>query len=431
MTGIAARTAGLAVTTATQLWLARSLGPTGYGSFVLALVVNGAAVHLANIGLGSSVGFWTARSPTRARPVLIAGLLGGLGSAGVAVILLLLLLVVGRFDPFPDVDPAWLVVAVAAIPFRVLQEAVAGVTVGLGRAGRSLALTAASPVIFLAALLAARAGGPIDQAVVASAWWMSQAGSLAVAVGLALPVLKSGSWDLRSALRSTVPVFVVGAQQTLNAAAWWFLVRTDRSIVGMMAGAAAAGRFSVAASIADVLLSIPAVVTVATFAGFSRGRTDLVARRLQGMMRGSVALVGTGLVIGVPLVGLLSGWLLGPAYSDVALVLLALAPGILSMSLVTLITPYFFASLGRPALNLVWTGAALAVLVPAVWSFTAMWGVVGTGIGTSVAYLTAGAVSLRLFAARSDTSWRHSVMPTARDGRAFLNILAGIDPFAE
>ena len=430
LSGIGARVGGLALTAATHLWLARELGPAGYGSFVLALVLNGAAVLAANAGIGSGVAFRIARAPTSPRPILLAGIIAATASVLLALAVLIPLVVLGGIDPFPGVSRAWVAFAVAGVPLRIFQEVFAGATVGLGRSGRSLALAIATPTFLLTALLVAQSGAPLSEAAVAAAWWLSQVAGLAAAVALAVPTLPAGAWNIPLALRSTPSILMIGAQQTLNMAAWWFMVRTDRSIVGAVAGAEAAGRFAIASSLADVVLNVPSVVAVVTFYGLSREGVALGARTVQRLARGTTAVIGAAVALGLPIVGLVSRWILGPAYGDVAIILLALAPGIVALTPATLVAPYFLAVLGRPALNLVSTAAALTVLVPAVWFLTSAWGVVGAAVGTSIAYVTAGAVAVALFSSKSETSWRRTIRPTVSDGRDLLRVLSGADPFA-
>lgn len=421
LSGIGARVGGLALTAATHLWLARELGPAAYGAFVLALVVNGAAVLAANAGVGSGVAVRVAKAPASSRALLFAGIIAAMASATVALAVLLPLVVVARIDPFPGVSPAWLAVALAGVPLRVLMEVFTGTAVGLGQTGRALALAIATPTFLIAALLVVRSTGPLDEAIVATAWWLSQLASLAAAIALTIPALPSGRWDVALGVRAIPSVLAIGAQQTLNMAAWWFMMRTDRAIVGAVAGPDAAGRFAIASSLADVVLNVPSVIAVVTLSRLSREGLAVGAQTVQRLTGGTMMLLAVAVAIGIPVVGGVSGWVLGPAYADVVVVLIALAPGIVGLTPFTLLAPYFLAVLGRPALNLVPTVAALIVLVPAVWFLTGMWGVIGTAVGTSLAYVTAGIVAVALFSAKSGTGWRRTIQPTVRGGRDVLD----------
>jgi O-antigen/teichoic acid export membrane protein len=427
LSGLGARVAGLALTAVTHLWLARELGPAGYGSFVLALVVNGVAVLVANVGVGSAVALMIARTPAHSRAFLLGGIMAAIVSVLLALAALVPFFFIGRFAPFPGVTPAWLAVAFAVVPLRILQEVFAGATVGFGQSGRSLALSIATPVFLVAGLLAAWSGGALSEAAVASAWWTSQFASLVAAVALAQGTLSAGTWNVPMAFRSMPSIFRIGAQQTLNMAAWWFLVRTDRSIVGALAGAEAAGRFAIVSSLADVALSLPSVVAVVTFHGLSREGASRAAETVQRLTRETTLVTGAAVVLGVPLLGLASQLILGSAYGDVVLIFLALAPGIVALTPATLVAAYFFAVLGRPALNLLSTAAALSVLVPTVWVLTGLFGVAGAAAGTSLAYVTAGIVSVALFSAHSDTIWQRTIWPTLNDGRNLLRMLSGAD----
>lgn len=423
----AARSVGVVLLMAVHLWLARALGPDGYGSFVLAVVVSGAVVLAANAGMGSAIAYRIAREPARCRSILLAGVAVSIATSMVALAVTAPLLLAA--DPFPTVTRAWLAFALAAVPARLLQEAFAGAAVGVGRWERSVGLALAHPLFFACALIGADDGGTISEAAAAAAWVVAQAATALAACIATSRVLPLGAVSARDAVSAVGPLLRLGVQQTVNMAAWWLIVRTDRSIVGAVAGAGAAGRFAIGAALIDVVLTIPSVIAVAVFHRLVGEAPQAAASTLQSVSRGTTLLTTAVLLVAAPPLALVGVELLGPVYADLPLVLIALTPGAIALVPTTLVGTYFFAVLGRPWLNLVPTAAALIVMVVAVPYLTAIWGIVGAALGTSLSQLTAGTTAVILFSARSTTRWQRTVMPDIGDGLRVLRMLSRSDAY--
>lgn len=424
--GLASRSLALAVTVATHLWLAREIGPSGYGGFVLALVIQGAVALASNLGLGSALSYYIAQEPGRSRQIVWSGFIASTFIATPLLPLAWLFLVASDAPLFPGLHPGWVAVALVTVPLRLLQEDLAGVCVGLGRLGRMFAQNALAPLMLLAALAAGRAAGNLDQATVAAAWLVANVGSACAALILTLPLLSSRGapgWtgDFRFALR----LVSLGGQQTLNLAAWWLLARISRAIVGVVAGTDGAGRFAISASIAEVVTQIPSVIQVSLFSRVARAEAEHSAGDVQRVTRVAVLIVAVASVAATIAGAWLIDGYLGPAYRDSIATLVALAPGIIALTPVTIIGVYFVARLGQPAVNLVPTVAALVALVPGAWILGERWGIFGAAVGTTLGYAVAGAAAVALFSRRSGLGWTSTVLPTAGDVRLVVDRLTG------
>lgn len=427
--GVAARSAALAVTAVTHFWLARELGPSGYGEFVLALVIQGLVALASNLGVSSALAYHVAQDPGRARPILWYGLI--LSVATVALVLppTWLVLVASDLSIFPGLEPGWVAAALVTVPLRLFQEHFGAACVGLGLLGRTFAQNAAGPSLLLAALVTARLAGTLDPPTVAAAWLVANVGAVGLAASLTMPTLPRESAPGRtSSLRLAVDLLALGGQQTLNFAAWWSLARGGRAIVGAVAGTEGAGRFGVSASIAEILMYIPSVIQLSLFSRIARAEAGDAATEVQRSTRLAVLIV----TVASAVMALAAAWsieaLLGPSYRDAAATFVALIPGVIALTPVTIIGVYFLARLGQPAVNLVPTAVALATLVPAVWLLGQRWGIVGAGLGTSLAYVVAGGVAVALFTRRSKLGWIPTIVPTVSDGRSVLRIVMGRGP---
>lgn len=398
--GVVIRSIALGISIVTNLWIARDLGPAEYGTFVLAVVLQGAVALVSNLGVGSALAYDIAQDPGGARRSFsLAFVLSGLTLA-ITLPSAWLVLVVGAAPHISQLAFAWIGLAlILAVP-RVIQELFGAVCTGLGLLERTFAQNASGPVIFLAALVVARALGPLTPADIAAAWVISNVGATAFGAVLTIRLLPRGA-PRDGHLRLRAGSFAwFGAQQTLNLAAWWSLMRINRTIIAGVAGTDDVGRFAVSAAMAEIVMYIPNVIQLSLFTRIARTEVEDAAMEVRRSIR--VALVQVALVSIAITLGAL--WfiepLLGPAYRDVVPTFIALVPGLIGLTPVTIIATFFLARLGRPALNLIPTAVSLLVLIPAVWTFGERWGIVGAGIGTSVAYLTAGVVAVILFVSR-------------------------------
>lgn len=422
--GFLLRVLAVAISAATHLWLARELGPAGYGAFALALVVHGGLALTADLGLGSALAYRIAQDPADSRRLVVAAVLGSAMVSTVVLPLASLVLLTGRLALVPGLHPGWIAAALLAAPLRLAQEDLASACVGLGRVGRSILQSVMLPFVFLCLLLALRVVGSLDQSGVAFAWLLAQLGAVVIASALTFPVLSSTlRWEWSGGLHTSFGLLALGMPQTLNMAAWWLLVRTDRAIIGAVAGIAAVGRFSVAASLVEILLNIPSVVGLSLFERLTREEEETAARSVQRLTRLTTTSLTIVALMTVPAGAFVLQAVLGESYADVGLTVVVLLPGIIALTPATILGGYFFARLGRPVMNLVPTSAALTALVPAVWMLTERWGIVGAGLGTSLAYIMAGAVAVALFSRQSGLDWRGTLLATPADGRMAAALL--------
>lgn len=402
--GVTARTIALTATAGSHLWVAGELGPHSYGAFALALFLQGAVGLLANLGIASAVSYRIAQEPHSASSVIRAGLLLASATMALALPASWLAMNTTGVPAASELGPLWVSVALATVPLRLLQEVLTGALTGLGRLSLTFCLYSAAPSYLVLALVAARITGPLDSFAVMGALLASHAAAACLAVALvagSIPRSALGTTTLLGAAQ-VLRLFSLGWQQTLNLGAWWTLARLNRALVAGFAGLDGTGRFAVGASIAEMLTYIPSAIQLSLFSRLARLRPADSGASVRTAMKTAIKLVAVGaLLVGVVAVALLER-LLGTAYADVSLILIALLPGTVALTPVGIIGAYFLAGRGRPWLNLLPTIAAITTLVPAVLVLGSWWGLVGAAIGTSVAYSTAAAVALLLY--RSDRS---------------------------
>jgi O-antigen/teichoic acid export membrane protein len=105
-------------------------------------------------------------------------------------------------------------------------------------------------------------------------------------------------------------------------------------------------------------------------------------------------------------------------FADIKLVIYSLAPAIIALAANTIFSHYFSGT-GRPKFNLYASLFGLAVAIPALLSLVPLYGFVGAGISTSIAYTVA--VVYQWFIFRHLTEARVTdLLPSTQDCRFFM-----------
>lgn len=415
------RLVSIALAMGVHVVIARELGPSVYGAFVLALVVNGVATLLANVGTGSAVAYMIARDAVHGRAIAVSGITLVLWSGLIVTAVGWTLTVAGAIR-FAGVPPVWLCAAVAVVPLRLLQEVFGGIAVGSGHWNRSIAMTLAPPFFLALALASWGAFAPLDPTAVIASWLASQVASTVFAGVTGMRSLP-GTWTAGAARACVGTLIRLSVQQTVNMSAGWLMLRADRSIIGAVAGAQAVGRFTLGTALIDVALNVPSIVALAAFRGMVGLDPSAATVAFQRATRRATVTTMAIVVAMILVVGLFGGVVLGPAYTDLPTVMVALAPGAIAMAPTTLIASYFFAVQGQPGLSLRPTIAAVATMLMSVPPLTMAFGVVGAAVGTSIAQIVGAAVALLLFARRSRARWRDTVVPRTEDWPRLARVL--------
>jgi O-antigen/teichoic acid export membrane protein len=162
-------------------------------------------------------------------------------------------------------------------------------------------------------------------------------------------------------------------------------------------GIAAAGIYSVAVQIAELLWMLSGALTVAAY-----HRIGAAPARESALLAAHAARQGVLLTaLAAPLLGLLDWgalpWVMGAAYSDSWLPLLCLLPGVAAYAAASGLSAFFTHHGGRPQ----WAAgvAALSLLVNTAVGFVLVprWGAVGAALASSLGYILAIGVGLWLF----------------------------------
>ncbi len=380
------------------LVLVARMGPQVQGVLALFMAVEALLVAAAS-GLGLALAREAAGGPlprSRLRPRLLAAL--GFGLAAGA-----LLALVSRLAPGPGYGQLWLL-ALAA-PLLLLGPTVQGLWLGQGRLLALNAAQAAAPGLAVLALLALAwlaAPAPLPPLALLAAW----AGARAL-LGLVCAVL---AWRAAGPLPAAAPV---GA-----APGWRFLLGVAAgNVIGMLnlratlflvehhGGLAAAGVYSVAVQVAELLWVLSAAVSVSAYHALRAGDAGAAALAVRTVR------LGCGLaLLAAPVLGALAWWalpaLLGAEYAAARAPLLLLLPGVVAYAAASGLSAFHTQALGRPQWAAKVAGASLLLtLLLAAWAVP-RWGASGAALATSLAYASTMAVVLPRFLRAQGLGWR-------------------------
>lgn len=406
--------------------IARLLGPTGRGAYVTLTLLPGTLYAFGTFGIPASLTVYSGRGAglrsLERRAVLLGLSLSALLIAAALVALPLLSGSVLQTAPASLVP--WVL---AAIPFQLTGSFMGNILYGRQRIQgyNTIAVAQSAAILVLVVALVAGAGLGLFGAVLAY---------LATTIGGAAAV----ALELRRAIRdddasgepaSTREVFGYGLRTYPAAVAGFFNYRADIYLLNwLLASARSTGLYSLSVTFAELLFYVPdsvAAVFMPRVAAAKNGGSDgspAEVARLTLLITAAAALLllpGTALLIAVFL----------PAFGDSFPPLVILLPGVVSLSLVKVLTGYLLGR-GHPRPTVVASVTSLVVnlglnlvLIPTV-------GITGAAFASLVSYTLNAAMLLRASRELSGEPIRAFVVPrrgdVARLWRVGRQLLAGL-----
>lgn len=378
---LATRLLLIAVGVATSIVVTRALGPSGRGLLAVALALGGLGVQFGNLGLHAANTYSVAGHPERlprlaANSLVVSLGIGGAAAAGLWLVLAAFPGLVGIGGPLLALAVAWIPLGLAYLLFQNLLVGVQDIRgYNLAELGNRLVSLALVGVVILV--------GAVAPATVFLASLAGLAASfLWVVVRLGVP--------LRPLPTPSPALFVENLRYSLKAyfaALFMHLVlRADLLLLQNLRGPADTGLYAVAVAVADLVYLLPTVAGTVLFPRLTAladgGARWVLARRVAIAV--GVLMGGAGLALGLvarPLLRLLYG----AAFAAAAPPLVWLLPGIVLLSVNTILMNYF-ASTGMPAVT-VYSPAAAALLNVGLnlWLIPEL-GPAGAALASSVAY---------------------------------------------
>jgi O-antigen/teichoic acid export membrane protein len=399
-----ARAATVVLGLALMVHVAR-LGPAVQGAFALFV-----AVESVLLTLGSGFGLALARRISHHReppgPGLRRWLLVAVAFGAAAALVLLVLSTTVQRAPYDRLG----LMALAA-PLLLLVPTATGLWLGQGRMAPLNLPQVASPALVLLALLLLPGGRADLLGPVLAAWVAAKALVGLATAGAALRETRAAAagapWGgLCRDARFVVEIGITNVVSLLNYRVTLFLVERHD-------GLAAAGVYSVAVQVAELLWLLSSALTISAYHRIGQPDSDAAARTALHAARLNVALAAGAAPLLWGAAALALPRVLGPDYAGALMPLAALLPGIAAYAAASSLSAFFTNHLGRPHLSGLIAALSLALNTLGCLVLVPRWGAFGAAASTSAAYVGAIAVALWLFrrAARGAAAREAPVQP--------------------
>jgi O-antigen/teichoic acid export membrane protein len=368
----------------TTVIVARLLGPDGRGYYAIATTIGALGVQFGNIGLHASNVYFSARDP-RCVPSLTANSL--VVSFGFGGILALLLAVLFRLMPaLVSLHGLLLTLALVSIPFGLayllLQDLLLGVHDVRGYNLLEM-INKLLPLLLITAIFS------LHRVSVSSLFGATVVGVVASCIGTLyrlrphLTIVPRPSLTL---FRSTMN-FAVKAYLT---AFFSFLVlRVDLFLVQHIQGPEQAGYYSIAASMADVVAVLAAIIGTLLFPRLSALSDISHKLRLTYQTAWATALLLLPMLV---VASALASWavrlLFGQAFLPAAHAFVLLMPGMLFLGIQS-VAVQFLNSIGFPtSVVAIWAASTVLNIAVNLWAIP-RYGIAGASVVSSVSYFLA------------------------------------------
>jgi O-antigen/teichoic acid export membrane protein len=370
--------------------VARSLGATGRGEFAVATALGAVGLQIANLGIHTSSSWSVSKNPGLLGQLIANGLLASVVAGGGLVV------VFGAvFAALPAIAPlggAILLLALASIPVGLANLVTLNLALGIGRVRLFNVMELGQRVFSTVAIVGLIVGGLISSTLAFASVVAASAASLLVGL---VALNRNGTTVRRASLSLLRANAAYGLRAYVAALLTFLVLRLDVLILERLQGDRQVGEYAVAVSIAEFALLGP--VTVATLL-FPR-LAAMTNSQARWMTASHWALLTGVATIAVMLVGLLEGanliaWLYGLEFTGAAPALLWLLPGIVFLSVHTILMHYYYA-IGTPAITIVAPFCGFVLNVALNLLLIPGFGIVGSALASTMAYgamlvLTAG-----------------------------------------
>jgi len=407
---------------ATNILLARGLGPAGRGVYALALLVSSIMFLIANLGIGAANVYYVgsrimSAADAVAHAASLALILGGASC-------LVTFIVVRLFGSvlFPGVGTTEILIASLSIPPMLFVYFVQTVLQGLQRFVHFnlvfVLYNALQTILIALAILVLRAG-PFGAVVAWTVSWIPAVLGTLVIARSATPITRG------FATRHYRALFKFGAVAYLSNLTNFFNYRFDAFLVNAFAGVRDVGLYAVGYGMAETVWYVSqaaATVLAPQVARSDAAESDRITASTSRMVLGLTLVLSAALaLIAPPAIRLLFGT---PFAASVWAVWLLL-PGVVALAVAKVLSSYL---LGRNKLkvDLLAAVAGLVVTIGLDLALIPRYGFIGASIASSIAYAVALTVAAAWTVRHSSINVHELLLITPRDIRMVAGRLASM-----
>jgi O-antigen/teichoic acid export membrane protein len=410
---LATKIAAFAFSLATNVILARSLGPEGRGVYAVAVLIPALIGLFSQLGIGQANVFYFSKRLLDADELIghafsLALVLGAAGYLAVSGYVVL-----SGAREFAGIGSSFVLVSCLSLPFTLLVIFLQGILNGAQRyrLWNSVLLTQyASPTVTLAvAMIAFRAS---TMAAVA-AWTASCVITAAVA---AFNVASLGRFSLRLRIASLKLLLRFGLVGYLGSLTSFVNYRFDVLIVNLFAGARQVGLYAVGTGLAEIvwyLANAAGIVLAPKVAESKREQGDRMTEAVCRVVTLLALVAGVVLAAIAPFVVVL---FFGEAFAESVWAVWLLLPGIVTFSVARVLSMYL---LGRNQLKFDLLASACGLVMTLVLDLVLIprFGFRGAAVASTIAYTCAMAVDLFFVTRTSSITLRGLLVATPPDVR--------------
>ena len=415
---------GLAVLIfATDIVLARLLGPAAKGRFALVLLYSQLAALVVGWGMDQALAVIAARDPQSARRGFANAVVWTLVVGGFAVVLsgwLYGLPTTTRpqgplASLIPNLSAAQFVYSALALPGELFFAI--GLYALLGRrrvvAYSVIRVLRRAILVVLVVATAAIARLSLDAALM-----LNLIALLATAAAICWVAFQDGTFSLRPSTPLLEEELRFGTRAIVGTVAERLQFRADAFLVNAIVGVQATGIYSVTSGLAETLWYVPNALGVVMFSRAVDPKAD--ASRIASLL--------TRTTIAVALVTAVPAFILGPRlvrfvygsqFTDAGVALRLILPGVVAYSVVAILSRYIVGQ-GRPGVGTLVLLMGLAgnivfnlVLIP-------RYGILGAAAASSISYGMTALATLAVFRRLSGRGWIETLVIRMSDIRAVV-----------
>lgn len=403
---------------ASSVLIARTIGPTGKGSFDLIIATSTLLLTFLGLSLPAGVTYEVARGDADIRKLALRLMLLAGAQTLLCAAILAAVIGLGKASYFlPSENQKWWIPAIGVYVFLEMMTAHwRAILTGRGeitKANQSELTVRVFQFLLLFAFAGALFlnGSHITVTVLFVVVLTVSILSNTLQLRALWPAFASGGTrnPFRAAFNFALPCYLSNMAQFLN-------YRLDLFILGVLAGYAAVGRYSLAVSLGQLiwLLSTSAAsVLLPKIAASSAGSGDAIqnTNRLNRLIL--TASVISALCLGVAAsqaIPLLYGEAFWPSFPALVLIL----PGIAVFSTVNILAAYI-AGIGQPRLNLLVAVVALAVTVSLDLYLIPRLGILGASLASTASYSVSAILTIAIYVRKTGSPVRQLLFPTGED----------------
>jgi O-antigen/teichoic acid export membrane protein len=421
---------GLAVLIfATDVALARLLGPAAKGRFALVLLYSQLAALVVGWGMDQALGVVSARDPASARRGFANAVVWTAVVGGSAVLVSLWAYGVpadGRprgplTALIPNLSASQFAFAALALPGELFFAL--GLFAILGRQ-RVVAYGAVRLLRRGILLIAALAAAAIARLSLDVALGLNLVALGAAALAIIAVARRDGIAGLRPDAGVLREELAFGSRALPGTLAERLQFRADAFLLNVLVDVRATGIYSVAQGLAETLWYVPNALGVVMFSRAVDPHAD--AGRIAAVLTRTTLALAAALAIPAFLLGpRLVRFVYGSTFADAGVALRLILPGIVAYSAVAILSRYITGR-GRPGTATLIFGAGLAVNVGANLLLIPAYGLAGAALASSASYLLTAALMVTVFCRLSGRGVRETLLVRPSDGRAFVGALRAL-----